>query len=246
MPQQLAYDISTPESITLTVPRTSVLSDQPISAAQLTIFPVAGQVRINGTLLDNVDELQMRNRGAGDYLTLIITLSNETWVDDLGQGPNEATRALALGITADATNTNTCHETGENGLCTRGGWMAVVQPTLAGSTGYYTITRVSGTEVRIAVPTFPTYDIFAPDVLNILIPPAAIYSNQLIVSPTQIRIEATQGSLSVAGGTLLEINDNLESSIRDTRSVEAQAPTGVLPTAPCRPPVERWPLFIPA
>ena len=219
LPQQLAYDISTPESITLTVPRTSVLSDQPISAAQLTLFPVAGRVRINGTLLDNVDEQQMRNRGPGDYLTLIITLSNETWVDDLGQGANDATRAFALGITADATNTNTCHETDENGLCTRGGWMAVVQPTLAGATGYYTITRVSGTEVRLALPAFPTYDIFAPDVLNILIPPEAIYSNQLIVSPTQIRIEATQGSLSIAGGTLLDNNNNKESSIRDARSL---------------------------
>ena len=38
------------------------------------------------------------------------------------------------------------------------------------------------------------YDIFAPDIINIFIPKEAVFSNQLIVAPTQIRIEATRGT----------------------------------------------------
>ena len=42
--------------------------------------------------------------------SLIITLTNETWVEELGAGPNEATRKFALGLSADVTNENTCQE----------------------------------------------------------------------------------------------------------------------------------------
>ena len=48
LPHALLYDLASPETITLTVPRSSVLSDQSIAAAALIIFPVAGRVTVNG------------------------------------------------------------------------------------------------------------------------------------------------------------------------------------------------------
>ena len=36
------------------------------------------------------------------------------------------------------------------------------------------------------LPAFPAYDIFAPDLINVYIPPEAVYSNQMIVSSTQV------------------------------------------------------------
>ena len=58
-------------------------------------------------------------------------------------------------------------------------------------------------EVRVRVNVYPTYDVFAPDLINIFIPPEAVFSNQLIVASTQVRIEATRGLVNFIGGSLL-------------------------------------------
>ena len=128
-------------------------------------------------------------------------------------GPNDATRAFASGFVADPANTNTCQEYDTSGYCIKGGWMDVVLPVLRGDSGYFMITRMSDTHVRVLLPAFPTYDIFAPDLINIYIPAEAVFSNQLIVASTQIRIEATRGVVTMVGGTLL--TDNRERALQE-------------------------------
>ena len=54
-------------------------------------------------------------------------------------------------------------------------------------------------------PPFPEYDIFAPDLINIYIPPEAVFSDQLIIASTQIRIEATRGTLLMTAGRCSQI-----------------------------------------
>lgn len=130
------------------------------------------------------------------YLTLTIELTNETWVEELGAGPNEATRAFALGIQADETNTNTCQEHDAVGDCIKGGWMDVVQPTLAGPFGYLMIERQSDTLVRVRLPPFETYDVFAPDLINIYIPPRAVFSDQQIIASTQSNMHTPRTPLA--------------------------------------------------
>ena len=185
LPQLIQYDIESPETLRFTTPPSSVLSDQPIVMPEIKIFPISGRVDVNGTLLDGVDENLMNGRGDGEYLTLIITLTNETWVEELGQGPNAATRAFAQGLTADSANTNTCQEYDGVGYCVKGGWMDVIQPILMGPTGYFFIQRDSDTVVRVLIPyefgPGVDYDIFAPDLINIYIPPQAVFSDQLLL-----------------------------------------------------------------
>ena len=90
--------------------------------------------------------------------------------------------------------------------------MDTVRPLLTGPTNTLLMFRDSDTTMRILIPAIPTYDIFAPDIINIYIPPEAVFSNQLIVAPTQIRIEATKGLLSITGGTL--VTDNAEAALQ--------------------------------
>ena len=227
MPQTIEYDIESPETLTLVTPRESVLSDQPIAMPPIVVFPIAGGILVNGTLLDGVDENTMRDRGPGEYLTLILTLTNDTWVENLGsQAGAAANAALGAGLTADALNTNTCQEqlSDDPGICIKGGWMDIVQPILTGPQAYLFLDRFTDTTLRIIIPSFPgcnppvpdcrtpAYDIFAPDLVNIYIPPQVVFSNQLIVAPTQIRIEATQGLLYITGGSL--VADNTEAAMQ--------------------------------
>ena len=200
------------ETLSLTTPRESVLSDQPITMPEIVVYPIAGGILVNGTLLDSVDENRMRDREPGDYLTLSIVLTNDTWSEDLGAGPNEATRAFAMGLSADESNTNTCQEYDTDNYCIKGGWMEVIQPVLKGPSGYYMIQRMSDVEVRVILPAFPTYDVYSPDLINIYIPPESVFSNQLIIASTQIRIDATRGLLQLLGGSLM--GDNREEKLQ--------------------------------
>ena len=113
LPHLIAYDIETPETLELVVPRQAVLSDQPIAMPPIVIFPVSGGVQVNGSLLDGVDENLMRERpqgGRGRVPGARITLSNETWAENLGAGPNPETVAFAAGLVADEENTNYCQK----------------------------------------------------------------------------------------------------------------------------------------
>ena len=83
-------------------------------------------------------------------LTLLVTLQNDSWVPELGQGYNAATRAFAAGITAAESNLNMCQEYDSDGACTKGGWMSTVQPALLGPTGYLRITRLNDVQVLLA------------------------------------------------------------------------------------------------
>ena len=204
LPHLIAYDIETPETLELVVPRQAVLSDQPIAMPPIVVYPVSGGVQVNGSLLSGVDENLMRERPQGVYLELHITLSNETWAENLGAGPNPETVAFAAGLVADEENTNYCQKVDPNdGYCLKGGWMDIIRPVLMGPSGHLMIHRFSDTEVRVILPPFPAYDIFAPDLINIYIPPEAVFSDQLIIASTQIRIEATRGTLLMTGGSLL-------------------------------------------
>ena len=44
-----------------------------------------GKVEVNGSLFDGVREDYVRERMPGEYLTLVATLSNDSWVPQLGQ-----------------------------------------------------------------------------------------------------------------------------------------------------------------
>ena len=203
IPQQLTYDIDTPETVALISPREFVLSDQPNRPDAVIIMPTAGKASINGSLMYGVDEVVMRSMERPP-LNLVVTLQNDSWVESLGQGYNAATRGFAAGITAAEGNLNTCMETDpEDGRCLRGGWMHTVQPALMGPNGYLRIARLNDVEVRITLEGVPEYDLSAPDQLNVYVPREAVLSDQMIVAPQQIRIDATPGEAFVAGGSLI-------------------------------------------
>ena len=125
-------------------------------------------------------------------------------VDSLFVQGAAANSALGAGLTADAANTNTCQErldpSDPTSECIKGGWMDVVRPLLMGPDAYLFLFRETPHRLRIIIPARPRYDIFAPDLINIYIPPEAVLSAQLIVAPTQIRIEATQVCGPPGGG----------------------------------------------
>ena len=209
IPQQLRYDIDIPETVSLNVPRSALLSDRSLDVTPtLVIMPTAGKASINGSLLYGVTEVTMRD-ASRPPLELLVRLQNDSWVESLGQGNNAATRAFAFGITAAGDNLNECLEYSTadadgagGGVCVTGGWMHVVQPLLTSADGYLRIARLSETLVKVSLDGVPGYDIRAPDLINVYVPREAVLSDQLIVSPTQIRIDATRGNAYIAGGAL--------------------------------------------
>ena len=98
--------------------------------------------------------------------------------------------------------------------------MATVQPALRGPTGYLRIARLSELQVRVTLEGVPAYEIFAPDLLEVHVPPQAVLSDQRIIAPTQIRIDATPGQAIVSGGSLLARNREAMLQSEDGMTIE--------------------------
>ncbi|MDH5544658.1 MAG: right-handed parallel beta-helix repeat-containing protein [Gammaproteobacteria bacterium] len=189
LPAFAAYDITTTETITATVPASALTTSASAVVASPTfnVTPIAATVALSGTVTDD-SETEIRAGGS----TIVLTLSDDTWV--------------AAGATFDAERMNII-----NGLTSAGaegnGWNNVVKTGLSVTD----VVRTSNTVVTITLPAFATYDITATETITVTVPASALTTSAsaVVASPT---FDVTSVGTTVAlSGT---VTDDSETEIR--------------------------------
>ena len=181
IPQAANYDIREPEDVRLTVPADALLAGVEVDADDtVRVYAEAGTCQLNGTLLADATE-----HAVGVGANLLLTLSGDEWTADVGDGASEATARLLEGIKSLQDEA--------------GGWNAVVQPTLTARS----LRRVDARRLEISVRA-AGYDITAPETLTIVVPRAALLSQQANVTVLpHLVVYPTPGALRL-GGTLCQ------------------------------------------
>lgn len=122
----------------------------------------AASAAITGTAIDSINESDVVTGGK----TIIITLTNDTWVPDDGTFAG-IRQDIIDGLDAD----------GAEGT----GWNAVVQATESVTS----VVRTSDTVVTITLSAFATYDITSTETITVTVPSTALTGgNALVGSPT--------------------------------------------------------------
>ena len=111
---------------------------------------------------ESLDEAAVQSRDNA----LLLNLLNDTWVPALGSdcesGGASATRALLRALVSAQHEPN--------------GWNAIVRPAL----GCEHVARVSDVLVIVSLPPRDQYDITAPEVIEVIVPGAALTSGQMV------------------------------------------------------------------
>ena len=187
LPQHAAYFITSPETLIVTLPASTVLSDAPLTLAQplrIAVNRTNGRATLGGSFLlrESLREtaLQLQEN------ELTISLVDDTWIPTLTP---DVVSAIAGGLRA--------HAMSDFALETYG-WMRVVQPSLT----QHNITRVNDTVLAISFKQ-EGYDlpISEPELLTVVVPPIAVTSAVTQEARPALRIEPIQCTVSL-GGTL--------------------------------------------
>ena len=163
LPAQAGYDITAAETITATVPAVAVAGGAPLVASPTFNVQVVSAT-ITGTITSSANESHITTGGR----TLVITLTNETWVAT-GAPFDGQRQAIINGMdSAQAEAT---------------GWDAVVKAGLAVTD----VARTSDTVVTMTLPAFGSYDISGAETITATVPATAVTAGAAIVgSPTFI------------------------------------------------------------
>lgn len=128
----------------------------------LTLIAAAPRAAISGTAAAGITETDIRSGGK----TIIITLSNETWVAS-GATFDGQRANIAAGIDSAQSEAN--------------GWDAVVKAGI----DVGDVVRTSDTVVTVTLDAEPTYDITATETITVTVPGTALTGgNALVASPT--------------------------------------------------------------
>ncbi len=166
LPAFAGYDITAQETITVTVPASSLAqSGVGLVASPTFDITVTGTAVARTGTISNDTELDIQAGGS----TIILTVTDDTWV--------------VAGGTFDAQRQNII-----NGLVSAqaeaNGWNNVVQAGLQVTD----VVRTSNTVVTITLPPFPGYDIGAPETITVTVPATALVvaSSAVVAAPTFI------------------------------------------------------------
>ena len=160
---QAAYASTANETITVTVPASSVVGVGAIvPTPTFDIVTSSPFATISGTVTPSATEGDVVAGGE----TIVITLTNDTWDATVGQD-NAITTALISGIdSAQAEAT---------------GWDAVVRANM----DFDDVTRTSATVVTVTLKAEVTYDITADETITVTVPASAVTSGTpLVATPT--------------------------------------------------------------
>jgi hypothetical protein len=174
------YFIATNETITVTVPSTSVESGSAITATPtITITASTESAAVTGTIGDGATEQEVRDGGG----TILVTLTNTNWVAD-GATFNAQRQNIIDGL--DAADAQAA------------GWNAQVRDQL----GVSSVVRTSNTLVTITVAAGDVtgYAIATSETITVTVPASAIRSSAIALTATPtITITAAAESVAMSG-----------------------------------------------
>ena len=194
-PALAGYEITTPETLVVTLPASTVASKQRVVAAPadgLVIGASPSAVELSGSVHPTAEEATLR-RAQGH--SLVVTLSADAFVPSI-MLPGDASEAFLAGIKSD------CAAAAPN--CAAG-WNAIVRPALA-----YTAVSWNATAPHVAVvaiPQFVSYDVIAPETIAVVVPAAAVASSRRALKPATFVVLASVGVVRLGGEFLDAAND---------------------------------------
>ena len=204
IPQFAAYQISSPETVSVVIPAESLLGGIESLRAEPAFIveaPRAGGL-FGGTLLRNVGEDDLRT--TANY-TLSVTLSGDEWSPGIGEpcaaGVAECvTTSLLSNLVATSSSTL--------------GWNAIVRGSLPVSA----VNLDAATQrLTITFPSYGGYEIESPETITLTLPASATASgNRIFVSPA-FRIRAASGAARISGRALGRVT---EEDIRQNGAIE--------------------------
>ena len=174
------------ETISVHLPSSSVASGQELFAgigeerSALQISANTGTVRLSGSLFSAANETTLRSV---QTVKVIITLTGDTWTQGVGQQDESgegASSQLLRGFTSL-----------QNSLR---GWNAIVRPGIPQAN----VERTNDVNVTISINQFASYEILEPEVIEVVVPPIAVSSAQVVRAPS-FSIQANKGSASLSG-----------------------------------------------
>jgi hypothetical protein len=162
LPAVATYDITATETIYVMIPASAIvcpLCGTIFAAPTFNIAPISAA--LSGTVIDD-SETDIRTGGS----TLILTLTNDTWVAD--------------GATFNAQRQNIIDGL-DSAQAEAAGWDAVVKAGLTVTD----VVRTSDTVVTVTLPAFGAYDITATEFITATIPATAVaYGSAIVATPT--------------------------------------------------------------
>ena len=186
LPPFPAYDLLKAETISVNLPPASVQSGQEIFAgigsaqSALQISANTGTIRLSGSLFAAANETTLRSV---ETVQIVITLTGDTWTQGVGQQDESgegASSQLLRGFTSLQNE-----PFGWNSIARRG----IPQGNVERTTDYV---------VTISVQQFASYQISEPETIEVVVPPIAVSSAQLVVAPSFV-ILPIKGKASLSG-----------------------------------------------
>ena len=174
------YEISSPETIRLTVPAAALLADAPIVASgSIVVNASGGTLDFAGELSAGATEAELTDVTPR---ALRLVLSGDQWEGRLGQASFGPTLELLGGLRARGAEAS--------------GWASIVQRSLGASA----VSRVDDETVELIIPQAAAYDIYAPEVIDAVVPATAVLSRQQPTLTAPLTILASAGRASLIGG----------------------------------------------
>lgn len=181
---EATYSITTPETVTVTIPATALVESEdsivatPTFEITATSDPVAA---LTGTLADNATEAQIVAGGE----TLIITLTDDTWVA-AGATFDGQRQAIINGMDSAQSEAT--------------GWDAEVKAKEVVTA----VVRTNNTIVTITLTAAAAYDVSANETLTVTVPAAALVTSAspVVATPTADIIFFSTATEKITGMTL--------------------------------------------
>ena len=187
LPASPSYDVRTTETVVLTVPYGVLLSQQrPAGEVAFTVEAVAGTAVLEGTVLPVAAERLLNTLGLAPQ-SFTVTLTGDVWDPAIGIAPGAHTQGFIAGLSSAQDEAT--------------GWNAVVQPALS----HAHLSRLSDTQLRVALPARAAYDISQPETVSLIIPAAALLSRQPIAASPSFVVAATGGTAVLRGAYLADL-----------------------------------------
>ena len=206
---RLDYDITEPETITVTAPETALLSGrQVVALPHFIILPTKGFGVLSNSLVSNNSETDVQGGG----MQLTVTLQGDSWAPSIGQrgsGTRESLTQQVLRAFISAQDED-------------GGWNAVVQKALTFTELSYVDDEKSS--ITLTLPSFPAYDLLKAETVSCNLPPAAVASGQELfagIGTTRdaLQISANTGTIRLSGSLFEAANETTLRSVATVKIV---------------------------
>ena len=179
IPALAAYGVSTPETISVVLPATALVAQQPLSAGSFTVYAIAGRAYLSGSLLSANSEATINREGS----EIVITLIDDVWRSSIATDAALALQLIA-GFTAVAQEIDNGDGT-TTALNTRG-WGFAIRPYLT----ILNLRLASPTRLIVSVPQSSAYSIEAPETVSVVLPAAVLRSGRTISTGNPLTIHA--------------------------------------------------------